>query len=202
MRDWTSSMFCSFCSRQLWVLASYWPFQIHDGNSELMLKYIGYSGFILRISFMYLFLCFVGWLVAWFGHCLPEPTLSEHLPRSRCAAIEVCVRFLCGETSMCFVNVHLPSGSGKVEDRNEHLHEILSYAFQGISRNGSSRQPKTIASAKCRVFFCFCVFFLIFCEFCWVLWCPRLFWVRKNVVSWKFELLTCLSQGSIYHCEI
>lgn len=54
----------------------------------------------------------------------------------------VCVRFLCGAMSMCFVNVHLPSGSGKEDDRNEHLHEILSYAFQGISRNGSSRQPK------------------------------------------------------------
>lgn len=54
----------------------------------------------------------------------------------------VCVRFLCGAMSMCFVNVHLPSGTGKEEDRKEHLHEILSYAFQGISRNGSSRQPK------------------------------------------------------------
>ena len=48
--------------------------------------------------------------------------------------------------SMCFVNIHLPSGTGKEEDRKEHLHEILSYAFQGISRNGSSRQPKTLWS--------------------------------------------------------
>lgn len=48
--------------------------------------------------------------------------------------------------SMCFVNVHLPSGSGKEDDRNEHLHEILSYAFQGISRNGSSRQPKMLGA--------------------------------------------------------
>eukprot|EP00913_Durusdinium_trenchii_P006745 g6341.t1 len=35
------------------------------------------------------------------------------------------VRFLCGMMSM-----------------NEHLQEVLTYAFQGISRNGSTRQPK------------------------------------------------------------
>ena len=61
------------------------------------------------------------------------------------------MRFLCGAMSMCFVNVHLPSGSGKEDDRNEHLHEILSYAFQGISRNGSSRQPKMLGAGGCHV---------------------------------------------------
>lgn len=52
------------------------------------------------------------------------------------------VRFLCGMMSMCFVNVHLPSGAHNEDDRNEHLQEVLTYAFQGISRNGSTRQPK------------------------------------------------------------
>ncbi|CAE6973671.1 syj1, partial [Symbiodinium natans] len=50
----------------------------------------------------------------------------------------LCVRFLLGPMSLCFANVHLPSGTGKADERNEHLNEVLSYAFQGTSRNGST----------------------------------------------------------------
>ena len=35
----------------------------------------------------------------------------------------LCVRFLLGPMSLCFANVHLPSGTGKADERNEHLNE-------------------------------------------------------------------------------
>mmetsp|Transcript_27561 Transcript_27561/g.64800 ORF Transcript_27561/g.64800 Transcript_27561/m.64800 type:complete len:429 (+) Transcript_27561:53-1339(+) len=54
----------------------------------------------------------------------------------------LCVRFMLGSMSLCFANVHLPSGTGKADERNDHLNEVLSYAFQGTSRNGSTRPAK------------------------------------------------------------
>ncbi|CAE8582187.1 unnamed protein product, partial [Polarella glacialis] len=54
----------------------------------------------------------------------------------------LCLRFVLGRTSFCFVNVHLPSGATAASERNEHMSEILTYAFQSINRTGSIRPSK------------------------------------------------------------
>eukprot|EP00933_Yihiella_yeosuensis_P036693 TRINITY_DN30467_c0_g2_i1.p1 TRINITY_DN30467_c0_g2~~TRINITY_DN30467_c0_g2_i1.p1 ORF type:complete len:503 (+),score=93.21 TRINITY_DN30467_c0_g2_i1:72-1580(+) len=54
----------------------------------------------------------------------------------------VSIRFLLGVTSVCFVNVHLPSGSGAATERNAALDEILAFSFQGTSRNGTLRPAR------------------------------------------------------------
>jgi len=54
----------------------------------------------------------------------------------------VLTRFCIGHFSMCFVNVHLASGQNATAERNAHLADILSDAFQGTSGRGSSRPPK------------------------------------------------------------
>ena len=102
-------------------------------------------------------------------------SLQEHIGEIDCDRVKtgieglsgnkggLCVRFLLGSMSLCFVNVHLPSGTGKADERNDHLNEagsmrlpnihfllwgvaltlqVLSYAFKGTSRNGSTRPPK------------------------------------------------------------
>ena len=37
----------------------------------------------------------------------------------------LCVRFMLGSMSLCFANVHLPSGTGKADERNDHLNEAF-----------------------------------------------------------------------------
>ena len=54
----------------------------------------------------------------------------------------VCARFLLGHMSVCFVNVHLASGQNAVVERSQHLAQILSDAFQGISAKGAQRPKK------------------------------------------------------------
>lgn len=54
----------------------------------------------------------------------------------------VCARFLLGHMSICFVNVHLASGQNAVMERSQHLAQVLSDAFQGISAKGAQRPKK------------------------------------------------------------
>jgi len=54
----------------------------------------------------------------------------------------VVTRFCIGQFSLCFTNVHLASGQNATTERNQHLSDILSDAFQGTSMRGSTRPPK------------------------------------------------------------
>lgn len=53
----------------------------------------------------------------------------------------VCARFALGDITFCFVNVHLASGQHASAERNQHLGQILSDAFQATSRNRGSTRP-------------------------------------------------------------
>eukprot|EP00435_Cladocopium_sp_Y103_P031470 s845_g8.t1 len=54
----------------------------------------------------------------------------------------VCARFLLGHMSVCFVNVHLASGQNAVGERSQHLAQVLTDAFQGVSAKGAQRPKK------------------------------------------------------------
>eukprot|EP00439_Symbiodinium_sp_Y106_P065180 s1231_g10.t1 len=54
----------------------------------------------------------------------------------------VCARFLLGSLSVCTVNVHLASGQQAVNERNQHLGQVLSDAFQSMSSKGALRPAK------------------------------------------------------------
>lgn len=54
----------------------------------------------------------------------------------------VCARFLLGHMSVCFVNVHLASGQNAVSERSQHLAQVLTDAFQGVSAKGAQRPKK------------------------------------------------------------
>jgi len=54
----------------------------------------------------------------------------------------VCCRFALAGLGICFINVHLPSGQGNAADRDQHMNEILSDAFQGRSCRGKLRHSK------------------------------------------------------------
>ena len=46
----------------------------------------------------------------------------------------LCVRFMLGSMSLCFANVHLPSGTGKADERNDHLNEaVLAWCSRAMS---------------------------------------------------------------------
>eukprot|EP00931_Biecheleriopsis_adriatica_P033026 TRINITY_DN19202_c0_g1_i2.p1 TRINITY_DN19202_c0_g1~~TRINITY_DN19202_c0_g1_i2.p1 ORF type:complete len:408 (-),score=82.56 TRINITY_DN19202_c0_g1_i2:45-1268(-) len=54
----------------------------------------------------------------------------------------ICARFLLGNLSACFVNVHLASGQNEVKERSQHLKQVLTDAFQGTSSRGGPRPAK------------------------------------------------------------
>lgn len=51
-------------------------------------------------------------------------------------------RLLLGELSVCFVNVHLASGQQASAERNQHLSQVLTDAFQHTSSRGAPRPAK------------------------------------------------------------
>lgn len=53
----------------------------------------------------------------------------------------VCVRLSLGPLSLCFVNLHLPSGQHAGAERDQHMHTILSDAFQSVSSSRGSARP-------------------------------------------------------------
>jgi len=57
----------------------------------------------------------------------------------------VCVRFAVGEISTCFMNVHLPSGTGASAKRDWHLQKVMSQALQRTPVCGGSLWPSPLA---------------------------------------------------------
>jgi hypothetical protein len=55
----------------------------------------------------------------------------------------VCIRMTLDSWDLCFVNVHLPSGSGNFEARNNTFGEVIQEAFQGVDANGAPRTSDT-----------------------------------------------------------
>merc|ERR1719210_815342 len=55
----------------------------------------------------------------------------------------VALRFLLGHTSMCFVNVHFPSGdsAARAAERTAAQQQVLLEAFQGKNEKGGVRPP-------------------------------------------------------------
>lgn len=54
----------------------------------------------------------------------------------------VAIKLSIGQSSLCFVNVHLPSGQERTEERSAALRQVMGEAFQGINMLGSARPPK------------------------------------------------------------
>jgi len=54
----------------------------------------------------------------------------------------VCCRFTLAGLDHCFINVHLPQGQGNTAERDQHMNEIFSDAFQGRSCRGKPRHSK------------------------------------------------------------
>ncbi|CAE8656859.1 unnamed protein product, partial [Polarella glacialis] len=54
----------------------------------------------------------------------------------------VVVRFVLGQVSVCFMNVHLASGQNAAAERNQHLATVLADAFHATSTKGGARPGK------------------------------------------------------------